>query len=51
VWSRAVRITVVLYHVEVDAIPEMLKSKKAISLNDLDDYVAEISRRMKDRKR
>jgi hypothetical protein len=37
----------VLYHVDVDPIPEMLKSKKAIILNDLDDYLAEVEKRVK----
>jgi hypothetical protein len=50
-WSKAFRITAVLYHVEVDAIPETLKSKKATSLNDLDAYLAEVSRRVEGRKK
>jgi hypothetical protein len=49
--SKAFRITVVLYHVEVDAIPALLKSKKAITLNNLDDYLVEVSRRVKDWKK
>lgn len=46
-WSRNLRIVVVLYHVDVDPIPDMLKSKKAIHLNDLDGYLAEVERRVK----
>ncbi|MEW4566347.1 toll/interleukin-1 receptor domain-containing protein [Tautonia sp. JC769] len=46
-WSKNLRIVVVLYHVDVDPIPEMLKSKKAIFLNDLDDYLAEVEKRVK----
>lgn len=49
--SKDFRITVVRYHVEVDAIPGMLKFKKAISLDDLDNYFDEVSQRVKGRKR
>src|SRR5207237_2203718 len=34
--SRNKRIVVVLYHVSVDPIPAIIKSKKAIQLNDFD---------------
>ena len=33
--------------IHVDAIPDMIKSKKAISINDFDDYLKDLSRRMK----
>jgi hypothetical protein len=46
-WSKSLRIVVVLYHVDVDPIPDMLKSKKAIPLNDLDEYLDEVERRVK----
>ncbi len=36
-----------LYHIDVDPIPDMLKSKKAIQLNDLDDYLDEVGRRVR----
>ncbi|QDV38103.1 toll/interleukin-1 receptor domain-containing protein [Tautonia plasticadhaerens] len=46
-WSGKTRITVVLYHVEVDSVPDMLKSKKAIALNDLDEYLSEVAKRVR----
>jgi hypothetical protein len=46
---RGYRITCVLYHVEATRIPEMLKSKKAIPLNDLDEYLTEVAERVKER--
>lgn len=45
-WRKAFRIVVVLYHVEADLIPAMLKSKKAILLNELDEYLSEVSKRV-----
>ena len=36
------RIIVVRYGIEVDAIPAMMRSKKSIHLNDLDEYLAEV---------
>lgn len=45
-WSKKLRIVVVLCHVSVDPIPEILKSKKAIALNDFDDYVSELAKRV-----
>src|SRR2546430_1292499 len=38
--ARRCRINVLLYHVTIDPIPEMLRSKKAYNLNDADRYVA-----------
>jgi hypothetical protein len=46
-WIRGIRIVAVRYHVEVDAIPATIKSKKSIHLNDLDEYLAELKRRLK----
>jgi TIR domain len=46
-WSKAIRITPVLCHVDIDPIPGMLKSKKAIHINDLADLLAEVKRRVK----
>jgi len=43
---RGFRIVSVLCHVEVDAIPDMLASKKALSINDFDEYVKELKRRV-----
>lgn len=48
--NSARRITVVLYHVEVDPIPGMLKSKKAIGLNDLDNFLEEVRKRVERRR-
>lgn len=45
-WRKAYRIVVVLYHVDIDLVPAMLKAKKAIGLNELDDYLAEVKRRV-----
>ena len=45
-WSSAVRITSVLCHVDVDPIPGMLKSKKAIHINDVESFFAEVKKRV-----
>jgi hypothetical protein len=45
-WSKNLRITVVLDHVDVDPIPDMLKSKKAIQLNQFDDFLEEVRKRV-----
>jgi hypothetical protein len=45
-WRKDFRIVPVLYHVDVEPIPEMIKAKKVIFLNDFDTYVAEIKRRV-----
>src|SRR5437016_3050386 len=37
-WSKRVRIVLIMYHVTVDPIPDMIKNKKAIALNDFDEY-------------
>jgi TIR domain len=46
-WGRrqSYRITAVLCHVEYDTIPDMIKSKKAISINEVDDYLAQLKKR------
>jgi TIR domain len=46
-WRKSVRITPILCHVEVDPIPGLIKSKKAIQLNDCTDLFAEIKKRVK----
>ncbi len=43
-------IVAVLYHVDFGAIPELLKSVKAYPLNDFDQYLADIERRVRTRK-
>lgn len=45
-WSRNIRITAVLYHVDVDPIPKMLKPKKAIDINSCDALFAQIRERV-----
>jgi hypothetical protein len=45
--SKAKRITPILCHIDIDPIPGMLKSKKAIHINDLTDLLAEVKRRVK----
>jgi len=45
-WRRNFRIVAILYHVDIDPIPEIIKSKKAIKINDIDNYFTEISRRV-----
>lgn len=41
------RIIAVRCHVDVDRIPDMIKSKKAISINDVDDYLADLAARVR----
>lgn len=47
-WSKRMRIIVVMYHVSVDPIPDMIKNKKAMPLNDFDQYVIELAARVSD---
>ena len=46
-WSKRMRIVLIRCHVSVDPIPDMLKNKKAISLNDLGDYLNELGKRVR----
>jgi hypothetical protein len=46
-WSKRIRITPILCHVGVDPIPGMLKSKKAISINECPNLFTEIKKRVK----
>jgi hypothetical protein len=41
-WLRGMRITPILCHVAVDRIPDIIKSKKAVNLNDFEAYVESI---------
>jgi hypothetical protein len=43
------RITVLMCHVAVDPIPDMIKSKKAISLNEFEHFLNELKRRVRAR--
>lgn len=49
-WGRGMkmRIVILMCHVSVDSIPDMIKSKKAIPLNDFDGYLDELARRVID---
>ncbi len=49
--SKRIRIIVVLYHVEFDSIPEIIKTRKAIPLNDFDNYLAELADRLRELKK
>jgi hypothetical protein len=46
-WSKRMRIVLIMCHVSVDPIPDMMKSKKAIPLNDLDGYLSELATRVR----
>ena len=45
-WSNAMRITSILCHVDVEPIPGVLKSKKAIPINDVATFFAEVKQRV-----
>ncbi len=45
--SKRMRIVFIMYHVTVDPIPDMIKNKKAIPLNDLDQYLNELAGRVR----
>ena len=46
-WSRKMRIVTVLCHVTIDPVPDIIKSKKAVPLNQFDDYLRELSIRIR----
>lgn len=46
-WSKSMRITPILCHVDWDSIPGMIRSKKAIRMNDCPDLFAEIKHRVR----
>jgi hypothetical protein len=46
-WSRKTRIVPILNHVSVDTVPDIIKSKKAMSLNELDQYFKELAERVR----
>lgn len=52
-WGRRqrFRVVAVLCHVQVDTIPDMIRSKKAITVNEFDDYLKELRRRVSRKKR
>ncbi len=45
-WRKNFRIIPVLCHVKIEPIPQMIKSKKVIELNDFDTYLGEIRKRV-----
>lgn len=47
-WQRGgMRIIALRQHIEIEPIPDMLKSKKVVELNDFDDYLRELAERVK----
>ena len=46
-WRRDYRIVPVLCHVTVDAIPDIIKGKKAFHLNEFDLYLKELQKRVR----
>lgn len=46
-WRQNYRIVPVLCHVTVDAIPAIIKAKKAFQLNEFNQYLKELQRRVK----
>jgi hypothetical protein len=49
-WSWRKRIVPVLCHVEIDPIPEMIKTKKVVKINDFENYLRELLIRVESRK-
>ena len=47
-WRRNYRIVPVLCHVTVDAIPDMIKATKGFHMNDFDQYLTELQKRVKE---
>lgn len=45
-WRKDYRIVPILCHVTVEAIPDIIKGKKAFQLNEFDHYLAELRRRV-----
>jgi len=46
-WSKRMRITMLMCHVSVDPIPDIIKNKKAINLNELESYLSELAHRIR----
>ena len=46
-WRRDYRIVPVLCHVTVDAIPDIIKGKKAFHVNEFDQYLKELEKRVR----
>lgn len=45
-WRRDYRIVPILCHVTVDAIPDIIKGKKAFQINDFEQYLNELRKRI-----
>jgi hypothetical protein len=45
--SKSMRILIVMCHVSVDPIPDMIKNKKAVPLNEIDQYLNELAHRVR----
>ncbi len=45
-WSKKMRIVPILHHVSVDPIPDIIKGKKALTLNDFDNYLVQLGKRV-----
>jgi TIR domain len=48
-WFRGMRITAIRQHVDIEPIPDMLKSKKVIDLNEFPQYLGELKQRVGDK--
>jgi len=46
-WSKTMRITPIMCHVDVDPIPGMIKSKKAVRINECPVFLSELKARVK----
>jgi hypothetical protein len=45
--GKSKRILVIRCHTNIDPIPDMLKNKKSIPLNDFEDYLKELTLRVR----
>lgn len=45
-WGRSQKVRMLMCHVPVDPIPDMIRSKKAIPLNEFNHYLAELRHRV-----
>ena len=46
-WQRGMRIIGIRQHIEIEPIPAMLQSKKIVDLNDFDQYLDELVKRVR----
>jgi hypothetical protein len=46
-WHRDMRIVALLYNATAEVIPAILQPRKAIDLNAVDDYLAEVAARLR----